>query len=303
MKLSSSKSPLFFLFLALLFGLAFSNHVVDAAPFWLRQGVYAYYRFGARRLILLQNDTIINDANGTYGWSCVRITGNTATLEVTINVSGRELIGSTEYEEWKLEDTYEVDVNVETREAYLDDGHISILSYWMPTNVELGDPIANFSSYGNITLSVPFVASVLPAVDTPYRNFTGDELWFLLTETFSYGGKSQVQQAFFYEKESGLMTKGEFVDPIWHEKVKVKTLHSPDANRQTIGGWAFELSQTNIEFTQPPPSLFSLVWPYLLIATAIIAVSVTLAYILIMARRKPKNTFHKNNPYPKASSL
>lgn len=279
------KFPLFFLFFTLMFSFVFNGYVVDAAPFWLKEGAYAYYELDTR-FVRLQNETLIWYASGIYGWKCLRVVGEAATLEVMINVSGSVRISVDEqgiptWGEWRVEEKYDVNVNVETRKAYIDDKYIGILSYWIPTDVEKLEPIANFTSYGNQTLSA-VVYGVGFSIETPYKTFEGDELWNVCTETIPLVG-AQIFGYFFYEKESGLLISGEFIDNVWFEKNMVANIIGPEE------GNPFNLKETNIQFRPESPSLFGLFLPYILVAVAVIAaVGITLIYATKIRKKTPK---------------
>lgn len=283
--------PLSLLFLSLVvLGFALSGCVVDAVPFWLREGTYAQYEFHTR-YITWRNDTLTHNGNGIYGWRCTGIIGYTATLEVMINISGLELVsvddrGKPTWRERTFEETYEVDVDVETHETCMGGECIGIIPYWMSTDVEEGEPISNFTSYGNLTLSA-VVYGVAPSVETPYETFKGDELWLVGTETIQLGDASQTHSAFYYEKESGLLTKGSFVDNIWYENVGVRSF-VPAEGGDALGGLVFELKDTNIQFRPEPPSLLGFLLPYILIA-AITIVGISLVYIVRIKRKRTRH--------------
>jgi len=279
--------PLLFLLFALMLSFIFSGYTVDAAPFWLKEGAYAYYELETRH-ITLRNTTLIFNANGTYGWKCLGVVGYAATLEVTINVSGSIFMGVDEqgtytWGEWWVEEKYDVNINVETREAYIDDEPIGILPYWMPTDAEMLESIANFTSYDNYTLSA-VVYGVTPSVETPYKTFEGDELWHVATDTIPQEGAS-IGNFLFYEKESGLLISGLFVDNIWFQKTMAKAIIGSEGKTEP-----FNLKETNVWFTPESPSLFELLLPYII--TGVVAVAVVgmaLVYATKIRKKTPKH--------------
>lgn len=279
------KFPLLFLFFAIMLTCIFSGYTVDAAPFWLKEGAYAHYEFNGS--ITLRNITTVWHPSGIYCWECVEVAGYTATLEVTINVSGLVLMGvddkgKPKWGEWRVQEKFDVNINVETCEAYIGNESVGILPYWMSTDVEEGEPISNFTSYDNLTLSA-VIYGVMFSVETPYRVFEGDELWNVATESITLVG-AQIHGNLYYEKESGLLISGRFVDNIWFQRAMARTIWGPGNGAQP-----FNLKETNIQFRPEPPSLVGLVLPYIVTGlAAIAAVGIILVYAIKIRKKNLK---------------
>jgi len=281
--------PLLFLFFTLTLTFILNGCVVDAAPFWLKEGAYAYYEVSAD-ITYYENITHVSQvwgASGTYGWKCLEVAGDSAMLEVTINVSGTVLASVDEqgiptWREWQVEEKINLSINVENRKAYINGEPVGILPYWMPTDVEEGEPITNFTTYGNHTLSAVVYGGGYP-VETPYKTFEGHELRNVLTEGISLPGAS-IHNFLFYEKESGILISGRFVDNIWIRKAMAKNIWGPGEGAQP-----FNLKETNIWFTPESPPLLEILSPYIITAAAVIAaIGITLVYATKIRKKTPK---------------
>lgn len=108
---------------------------VNPSPIWLKDGVYAKYRFKSGGLFFL-NDTFINfphQAQATFRWECVSVNGSVAELNVTITFMGKE-------REVRLSTL--VHVNVENRDVTLLNGTLIGKTYlWLPANPEEGQTV------------------------------------------------------------------------------------------------------------------------------------------------------------------
>jgi hypothetical protein len=256
------------------------------APFWLREGAYAYYHIDSNPIVF-ENGTSIWRGNGTYGWKCVGMTGNSAILEVSVNITGRALYpNQTKTAPYASAETHMISIDVETREAFCGDEYLGFLPYWIPANIqelpfmskdELPDwvpkdiewrYIENFASYENVTTYG--LLGNGSDVETPYKTFKGDQVMSILGAFSSVHGFS-----YLYEKDSGLFIKTAMAsDNFLRKVINVKNYIDN-----------FLLEDTNIFSLPQPASPLNILLPYIIIATTLMATTASIYFIKI--RKKP----------------
>jgi hypothetical protein len=254
-------------------------------PFWLKEGAYAYYYFDFSNYPLtFSNGTLIWKGNGTYGWKCVGITGNTAILEILCTITGKQQNpNETNTTLYDFAANYTISINVETREAFSGNESLGFLPYWIPADVnnlpympedELPEwipklqwrVIENFTSYGDVT-TYGLVGGVGTTIETPYKTFAGDKLWSILGAFNSTHGFVCI-----YEKDSGLwIAKG--TDNFWPKIMKLSNNIDP------------VLRDTNIFSLPEPASPLNILLPYITTTTALLTATASIYFIKI--RKKP----------------
>jgi len=285
-----SKFLLFLIISLLLFNVlaARCSHSRAPAPFWLKEGAYAYYYFNFT-VISFVNGTAVWNGNSTYGWVCVGLTVNTAMFEVSVNITGKRQ-GSFEPipAPYAFEGKYTVSIDIETREAACGDTYLGFLPYWMTTDVQnlpyinesrlpnwvpkLGwQVIENFSSCENLT-AYGLVGGVNATWKTPYKDFKGDELRSVLAVY-----NSTLAFPYVYEKDSGLWIS-EGTDNFWQQILETRNLIDP------------VLLDTNIHSLPEQPSLLTILLPYIVAIVIIVAAAATIYFVKI---RKNKQATHK----------
>jgi hypothetical protein len=286
--------PLFFIIAAL----ALSPFVVCVfaytAPFWLREGAYAYYHIEST-VIVFDNGTSIWYANGTYGWKCVGVTGNNAILEMLFNLTGRKLNpNQTKTTPYTSVEIHTISINVETREASYGDEYLGFLQYWVPTDIEnlpymdedqLPDwvpknlqwrYIENFASYENVTTYGLVGGSPTHDVETSYKTYKGDQAFSI----FGDFGETSGGFSMLYERDSGLaLYEKAFRDNFLRKVIKTK---GPIMN--------FLLEDTNIYSLPEPTSPLNMLLPYIITTTALTATATSIYLIKIRKKPQPKKT-------------
>lgn len=277
--------PPFFLVLVLAFASAFIGRVASVAPFWLREGAYTYYEIKFPKVPLhFWNGTAVW-GNATYGWECLGVTGDTAILEIIVNITGRKL-DPNEYKTTPYNFTakYVIDIDMETREAFFGDEYLGFMPYWIPADIErlpyideerLPDwapkkdwkVIENFTSFDNLT-TYGLVGGAWSNFETPYKTFKGDETLTILGAFDPLTGFS-----FTYEKDSGLWIGMGLMDNFWRKVIGV-------INKSFDG----LLRDTNIDFRPEPSSPITSLLPYIITATAITA-SITSIYFIKIRKK------------------
>lgn len=261
-----------FLVLTVMFSIVANECYASVAPFWLWEGAYAYYEFEVMTFTFW-NHTSLWNAKGTYGWKCLGVTGKTATLQITVNITGGKFepdFGEFRAEPYAFAGKFEINIDMETREAFIDNEPLGVLPYWIPTDVNKTDVINSLVSLGNRTL-LGRVGSVRPDIETSYKTFSGDEL-------LAVANQYEPDKAFFflYEKDSGLMVISSFLDNIWREKIGI----FQEAGSELPYGF-LHLKDANIEFRPEPTSPLSLLLPYIITATAITSATIFIYFIKI----------------------
>lgn len=272
----------FFLILVLMFSLPFIKCSASAAPFWLREGVYACYEFEFNPMDF-GNGTLIWYANGTYGWECLGVSGDTAIFEITVNITGRKLGPEYKKTPYNFTAKYVINIDIETREAFFGDEYLGILPYWIPADVEklpyideerLPDwmwkkewkVIENFTSFDNLT-TYGLVGNVSREIETPYKTFKGDELLAIVGAFDPLTGFTYI-----YEKDSGLWITMGLMDNFWRKVIGAQNK-----------SFNLLLRDTNVHFSPEPTSPITFLLPYIISATAITAAT---AYIYFTKIRK-----------------
>jgi len=252
-----------------MFGVVIGKCYASVAPFWLREGAYAYYEVYGRLEYL--NGSTVFSTGGTYGWKCLGVTGQTAVLEVTFNFTVREPA------HFEIKAQFEIDIDVETREAFSYGESLGVLPYWIPTDVNKSDVIDSYMSLGNRTLSGT-VGGVRPDIETPYKTFSGDESWAVYNQ-------NEADETFvnFHEKDSGIMVVCHDPDNVWREKMGIIDELGPSHDKYKYG--FLNLKDANVEFMPEPTSLLTLLQPYIL-ATTIVAAAIASIYYFKIRKKK-----------------
>ena len=259
--------PLLFLLLSVMFNIGANECYASVAPFWLREGAYACYEFSSCFECLNGSEFY---ARGSYYWKCLGITGKTAVLEVTFNFTGREPA------------QFEINIDVETREAFSNGESLGIVPYLIPTDVNKTDVIDDYMSMGNCTYPAT-VGGVSPNIETPYKTFSGDELW-------AVHNQYEQDQCFvhFHEKDSGLIVICYELDNVWRQKMGI--IHDFGTGDPKYDLGFLYLKDANIEFMPEPTSPLTLLQPYILIAAIATAATILIYYFKIRKGKLPSPT-------------
>jgi len=251
---------------------------VVAAPFWLKPGTYAYYDVETF-FFYFKNGTAFDSAKGIYGWRCLSVGGNSASLEVIFQVNLTDSWDSVPIKPGTIEykRTFVLTVNMETRESYADGVFMGFVPFWIETNVQMLQNITMSYAYNRTLKGTVYGAVPQVRIQTPYRNFTGDEIWNVATESVNLEGGMRYHGMYFFEKDSGILIAGSF----WGDLFDKLEIDMYAWKRQ----WPFELLDTNIEFREPAgTSPFQTLFLYAAGVTAALAIT-TLIYLIKMRRK------------------
>lgn len=110
-----------------------SVQIASSKPVWMQTGTYAEYQYDVIGIVLTNNTLISfkDDALATFRWECTKISGELATLNVSLNVEGqdRPFFLSTS-----------IDVNTVSRQVFLSNGTlIGSTQLWSSANPANGE--------------------------------------------------------------------------------------------------------------------------------------------------------------------
>jgi len=270
--------------------LALGRSSVVAAPFWLKSGAYAYYDVETR-IFHFKNGTSFYSAKGIYGWRCLSVSGSNSSLEVVFQVNLTE-ISPPQRVEFKR--TFILTVNLETRESYSGGVFVGFVPFWIDITVQKGENITMSRAYNQTLKGKVYGAVSQFRIQTPYRNFTGDEIWNVATESVPLEWGGNYIGHYFFEKDSGLLIAGSFRGDLL-EKLEIEKYAYPERT------WAFELLDTNIEFREPGTQGTSPFQTLFLYAAAVIA-TLAITTIIYLKIRKHRSPTHESEIHPASTT-
>lgn len=219
----------FFIFLVSILG--YSAYRTTATPYWLRPGAYAYYSVDAEAAA--GPNLSCRHLYGFYGWECVETRRQEAILTVVFDCIAYARDGQIQ-----ISRTFDVDLDLKTGVVSFEGRNIGFWFFWVDTalshrcNITLGD-FRNETYHGMVCQSGMQIV-------TPYGNFSSEDLWGVLIHTrIEEGGLIEKGGLMFYEKKTGLLLAGSFIDPILQDVIGLEVMGGHTANN-------YELKDTNV---------------------------------------------------------
>lgn len=243
----------------------FKSHAADSGTTWLKQGVYAEYRFSSSA-ILFPNGTFLwfpkeSKAKATLRWECIYATENASRLNVTL---------SFDKETQDIRFSALLDVDFKTRRVVTLDGkYFGMTFLWLPPDLEANQTIAITDGViGNVT-GVGLVGS-------PQG----------LQEAFSVMGMGRINGQVIspygsYDLETGVLLESDF----WGEP----TLLAMGVLDPGLAGRT-EFTTTNIDLGpgKPMPRGLSAGSPEALLVAVALAGTFALTFVAVLRRMRSR---------------
>ncbi len=254
------------------------------APSWLKEGTYASYTFPfsqmqkddetyiVSQLMFLNNSfrDYKNATSATLRWECIRLDGDTATLNITYNITS-DLPTDNFYT------SAAVNVNTATRSVYLQNGTlIGTTRMWMPSSPADGEEVVFWDvppdkATANVTTAYGGDTTVYKTPDQ------GAQRTFMLA---NMAGKidgqdtTAINDLFHYEYDTGLFLYGTL-----KQEPLLKALGIAD-NFQ-----AAQFGGANVDFG---PQSTVIDWSYVLSLAAVVGAIIIMAIMMVLRRLRRK---------------